>query len=364
MNKTKIDFIEELLKDKKIRSSTSNKLLALASKEIIKISPENKTVFHTRQHLLKIINDLKHASSVKSGEDWKPKHRPKHVAEFMSLFNKREELKYLTHDFDENGEFEIETFLKITEEIFKQSIIKYAIPTSLYALVQQFCFEKKPSWYFNSIKKTEGWNSEGWINWSKSNKLHPFRNAGYKSVINEFRELTRVDSSTNSRSNLKNIIADQLKIGLGLSYSKFIIEIDNDEIKKADFYTNTERLKRALKKIFELIALNTDKPNINIRYTRDNFSDYFIRQIIITQEESYPSKELELLLKEWIQTEKGDMGEIRNLLYGYCDWSVITKVDGIGYKINILKEQDDNDFIRVNSAVANGFTHILTFYYK
>lgn len=85
---------------------------------------------------------------------------------------------------------------------------------------------------------------------------------------------------------------------------------------------------------------------------------------MLSQLESFPAKDLADIKEEWFGT-KGSMGGIRENLYGYCNWSVETRIkDGDQEKdvrINILRD-DDRPVIDEPSSKIVGFKHILTFY--
>src|SRR5690606_7341388 len=147
-------------------------------------------------------------------------------------------------------------------------------------------------------------------------------------------------------------------------------EIDNFEVRKidlsrADFYSHVGFLKNAIETIFEEIKNYSDSPHkkeITIKYERSISDDgYYLRKIIITHHNSFPIKEKGLLLKEW--NEKGNMGNIKEKLRGYCHWSIETIIENIPTRVNILRENKAVECEKVEFK-PDGFTHVLTFYYK
>jgi len=301
-----------------------------------------------------------------------PANNPKNVADFMSLFNQRDGLKYLTHDFDEDGFFDIDNYLEKSKEIFlvntKMDIQAYQnkIPINLWRILNQFAFEKDPKWFsYNSdyanISIKEGWTTDKWINWSKENELHPIRNAECKEIINCFRRVTRIEAPQ-----LKNVIDNIIEAVLGDEKKDY--DIDLIKLDKADFYTHVPSFRKALESIFKEIKNRTDtndKRKITIKYDRDSEGEYFIRKIVITHFSSFPDKELDVLCKEWQSSDsKGTMGGIRNNVIGYCYWSVETKIDGKAVRVNILRDSNTPEVEEIDEANVSGFTHILTFYYK
>jgi len=353
----KISFISEIIKlsnRKHINEKSRAKLFNLAVKEIEKMGNIETDILDRVAKPEKLINNNKTVNS-------NIKSNPKDVADFMSLFNNRDGLKYLTHDFDEDSGFEIESFLQEAESVFKRKTKELKIPTSLYEIVNQFAFEPAPSWtsYDNSFRPKKiniGWSNEEWINWSKTNQLHPISNQKFENTINDFRKLIRIE-----RPLLKKIVGDLTDKVFGSTIQEY--EHKAYDLEKADFYTHVTFLRSALKTIFELIKKYNESKKFKIELKREPEGDYFLRKILITHYNSYPSKELDLLLNEW-NSDKGSIGKIRNYLNGYCYWSIETKIENKPIKINILKDEKNPSYQAIADSSIEGFKHILTFYYR
>ena len=362
MKSSKVDFISNLLTHKNIRVAEKERLFMLTREEVKKLGEHDVEKINELVKRIEKLEGKGNVSSISSNTG-----NPKHVADFMSLFNKRDGLKYLTHDYDENGDFKIDTFLIESNKVFTEISKKISIPPSLWRIVQQFAFESKQTgWtslsedYEKYIQVKTGWSSKELCDWSKNNHLHPIRNKDYKKMINDFRRITRIESP-NLDSLIKKIIDTVFKD----IKDDFIF--DTKDLDKADFYTHVGNLKGALECIFEEIKERTDTDNkrkVKIEYTRDALDDYFIRKIIISHYNSYPSKELSVLLREWLSLEKGNMGKIGQKLQGYCYWSVITCIEGKPVKINILRDKSTPEYEIYEQNDVIGFTHELTFYYK
>ena len=408
----KFEFISHLLENRKMNSVQKERFLKLASKEIGLVKPSNEELWDEIQKIKEQITNqnknpglinildaygtptdvkipdavelidvqeliveeafneiIKDENKLKEKQKKVPEPNPKHVADFMSLFNQREGLKYLTHDYDENSEFDFDKFLISAHEIFNNETNKLNIPQSLWRIVKQFAFDSEQTeWtsisedYKKQTPLKIGWATKELRHWSKKNKLHPIVNEEYREIVNAFKRITRIEFS-----NLDKLIDASLE-------SIFKNEIESFEIKKidllkADFYSHVSFLKTAFETIFQEIKKHSDstqKKKITIKYER-SFSDdgYYLRKIVITHHKSFPIKELGVLLNEW--KEKGNMGKIYEKLRGYCHWSVETMIDGIPTKINILKEKETPEYEILkckNEELSEGFTHILTFYYK
>jgi hypothetical protein len=356
MEKTKIDFITDLLTSSKLKAFDKERILLLTANELKNDGLEFDKIWEEIE-LLKGNKLLKPKEAITNPKKQiEKKHYPRDVADFMSLFNQRDGLKYLTHDYDEEGHFDIEAFLKDAKLIFDQQTNgPLSIPQELHSIVLQFAFADMPKWgpYFVN---NEGFSSTTWIQWSKDNKLHPIRNESFKVYIDKFRELTRIQAPK-----LESIIQGVLDKVLGEDISKY--QIDKQKLEIADFYTNISPFIRALTAIIQEMKNSLNSRKITISYDRLIEGDYFLRRLILIHHDSFPVKELDLILKEWNQ-DKGAMGDIRNHLIGYCDWSVETKIEEKPIKINILRDKETPFYEIIAKEDILGFKHILTFYYK
>ena len=192
--------------------------------------------------------------------------------------------------------------------------------------------------------------------------MHPIRNEEYEKIINDFKRITRIESSNLNKlidASIESVFDNELKY----------FKIEKIDLSKADFYSHVGYLKIALKAIFEEVKKRSSSPEkkkITIKYERSISEDgYYLRKIMVTHYDSFPTKELGLILKEW--HEKGNMGKIKEKLRGYCHWSVETIIDDAPTKIHILKEKQTPDYEILEckpEELPKGFTHILTFYYK
>lgn len=383
----KSDFVKALLAEKNLRSQDREKILELSAFELSlnknKIENElnsfKKTLSALKEENKKDINEIQdELKSIKQNIEKKyntihKEPNPKHVADFMSLFNQREGLKYLTHDFDEDSEFEFDKFLIDAKKVFderttKAGLLKLNIPSSLWKIVQQFAFNGKtqPEWttisddYKIEITRKIGWASKELRKWSKVNKAHPIANIEYNEIIKDFKRITRIKEPELEiliKSTLEKVFGDNLP-----TYN-----ISHNAVAKADFYTHVLFLQKAMEKIFEMIKEEAHKSNckqIKIEYQRGQTLDgYYFRKILINHVNSFPvGKELELLLNEWT-SGKGGMGFVQKKLNGYCHWSIESIIDNKPMRINILKEATIPSIVYLDNTV-DGFVHDLTFYYK
>lgn len=380
MDKQKQTFIENLLTNKKLKPGQRERVLALAARELgvngsadlververiegVVFSAEGKEVDLTREKVEE--NDLSN----------KPKRKPrpgnpKHVAQFMSLFNKEDDLKYLTHDYHLNEGFDFSSFIKKAKKSFKVATnLNLNIPSSLYMIVNNFAFSNE-EWttvsedYSKNVKVHSGWSSPNIREWSVKQLKHPINHHEFRDVINDFRRVTRVDK--HQLGKLVDRCLDTVFSGAqGELYEP------NHELSKADFYTHVRSLKTAFIEIFKEIKVRTENletKKLTVDFERDTEVDvetgiqYYVRRICITHFGSFPNKEEGILIKEWVGG-KGCMGAIQANLEGYCYWSVETRIEGKPTRVNILRDKSTN-LINYNIKKPEGFKHILTFYYQ
>lgn len=357
------DLVHHLLADKKLTLAQKERVFQLSSNFMKTDSELIKTLDKQLKNINEKVEGLEKRSGLgevlggaKKGEKKivVKKHKPKDVANFMYLFNNPNGLKYLTHDFDQQKDFDIELFLENTKKVFKKETNKLSIPEYLFSIINQFSFSENPNW---GNGMNEGFSCSKWKNWSKEFKLSPFRNPEFIKVIDEFRNLTRIQSP-DLKKDVEEIIENV--------FSDSKIEYSLKRLENADFYTNTKEFKLALKSIFEIIRDKGKKlPNnkFDVTFKGRLVGNYYEIKLIITHYNSFPSKDFNQLLPEW-KTEKGTIGSIKNKLFGYCDWSIESKFENGSFRINLLKDNNEPEFEKLAIENSIGTIHTLTFYYK
>ncbi|WP_143394606.1 hypothetical protein [Flavobacterium branchiophilum] len=357
------DLVHHLLADKKLTLAQKERVFQLSSNFMKTDSELIKTLDKQLKNINEKVEGLEKRSDLgdvlggaKKGEKKivVKKHKPKDVANFMHLFNNPNGLKYLTHDFDQQKDFDIELFLENTKKVFERETKKLKIPSYLYSIVNEFSFNENPNW---GNGMNEGFSCNKWKNWSKEYKLSPFRNPEFITTINEFRKLTRIEAP-----DLKNYTEDIIQE----VFQNTEVEYSLNRLENADFYTNTPFFISAIKSILEIIRDKSSKLPIakfNITYKGTLKDNYYQIQIQILHFNSFPTKDFNQLHPEW-KSGKGTIGEIKEKLFGYCNWSIESKFDNGHYRINLLKDTNDPDFELISNENCIGTKHILTFYYK
>lgn len=343
------DFVNNLINNPFATKEAKERIMNLWLKEN-KINYKNETkknsgsplVERNGQKTKNVNNLLKHK-----------KHTPKFTADFMSLFNRRDGFKYLTHNYD-NSRMTLNEFVTEVKKTFEKYRYEKRLPGSLRYLMNMFI--NGGEWKdFEGKKCSEGYSSDNWIKWSEQNEnMHPIMDiGGIEKIIQRFRHTIRIVSP-----DLLNVIE--------LISQKFpAIEFDysDQNLGKADFYTNVYILRWGLFGLIKDMADHKDYKNIKIEYKPGFDGDYFIRQIIITQIGSFSQKPIDDVVEKF-KSEGGFFAENADKLMGYCNWSVESLWDGKPFRWNILKEESDREIEQIEKESITGFSHILTFYYK
>jgi hypothetical protein len=233
--------------------------------------------------------------------------------------------KYLTHDYDpeEDGRpHNIEELRKQVTDILHHNTLE--IPKSLKDLMAGFT--TGTYWLdYTGEKHFSSWSDPKWTQWEKTfeKPCHPRNNPTFRKEIDLFRSTSR-------------LVAPELEEMINDLKPKYNLEIETEGLQKGDFRTNTLTLLNSIKRILKMMEDQANRMankkngtdslrKVKISYKREYSEDnVMLRTITITQYGSYPSKELEADIdKLKTGTEPGDMGSIRKMLNGYCNWSVI-----------------------------------------
>ena len=286
-------------------------------------------------------------------------HAPKDTASFLSLFNDPNGFKFLTHDYDPDSNMNYDKLMTQIREQFKEATAKYRIPKNLYALMSAFIYGgidkdgKVRTWMdCDGQFHKENYTSKKWVEWSSNNpNVHLLANEEIAKEILKFRSSIRL---------IKAILCDIIK-RQETKHSNLIIQTNG--LEKADFYTYVWALENGIKRILDDMSRYADKtPNVKISFERSFSDDYSRRIIKLTQLGSISSSIDDVLLK--FKTGGGAFNEIKNVFYGYCNWSVESLWDGKAKRWNILNDADVDEIEDMDDTNVSGFTHILTYFSK
>ena len=231
----KYDLIKLMLKSRSLSVNDKKRLVLLATQEI-----EKKEKITER--------GTDSPDGDKSINKEQP-HAPKDTAAFLSLFNREDGFKFLTHEFGSpDKEMEYNKLVKLARDTFMSAKDKYIIPKSLYALMFTMLYGgKEKTWMdCNGKLQEENFACNKWTQWAKDNpKIHVLSNESIKKVLMAFRSTIRLVLSEDTDSQLKTIVKRQEKKHANLS-------IISENLNNADdFYTYVNYLEKGIKLILD-----------------------------------------------------------------------------------------------------------------
>ncbi|MFB9862462.1 hypothetical protein [Rufibacter immobilis] len=363
MDKSKIDFIADLLNSDRLDTSHKEKFLTLAIEELRSQGVAESELNKRLESLEKIVNLLKESSRdpevADSTKKEKIEHTPKKTVEALRLFDTS--LKYFTHKWDrDEEEFDRK------KEIKKASVIvkSMQVPKNLKQRITNFITKKRykkediePEWFVNYLFGKQfnsyySWDNEKFISW--------FDNSISKDITSPEINDNMIDPFKHSiqirDGKLENHISPLVRKVLYTEDGKTEFEIEYLNLEQAKFYTNTQELMRGIKMILEESILKYAK--INDRYrVKIEYSDVdrTLRIIHIKSKCLSSSNNQDFL--------GGSFKDIRdNCFISLCNWSIeATFADG-DKRLSVLHENSMEPIIEDLNYIPEGFTHILYFY--
>ena len=286
------------------------------------------------------------------------KHKPTDVTRFLLNFRASEGLKFLTHDYDRPGSvFNYHDIMQVANKEFQELTSLYLVPQSLKTRIYQFAFgDPNNAWWFNKMPYKLNWKSPELLHWMQNNpNIHPIKNENFeKGFITPFKKSIEIKAPE-----LEYIFKNKLAESLASKYLSFDIELIN--LDKANFYTNVDAFQAGISYIIKAIKQRfNNSTKIKIEFSRKTDAEGRKRIIKITHINSVCDKPLEK--NELFQ---GDLLEAEKALFGICDWSIISRSpDKSVNKLNILFDINSNISPRekIDDALIEGFTHVITFY--
>lgn len=302
------------------------------------------------------------------------------IVDFLHQFTESDAkaLKYTTHIWDKNvnGDYDFANFREF-KNAYKE-ILEKREPTlrriqplcnHLWQIIMNFLINDEPNYPWSEFKLKIGYNKylEKWMNENPGKQpfAMPLRelpsNLQHNEIVNgrylvNFGNVVDVfKKCIEFRDNdLFYDVRDIFK-----SSDHIIDEEQLESLRGISFYTDTERVKDAMK----IIAGNMrpEYPSIIIRvyHHHDNI------QISITQVGSFSDKDV-LDPKLVGVSGVGQLCEIRNCLKNLCDFSVESRFrvnnELKHCRINYLSSVEKEFLDVINSDECLGFTYILTFY--
>lgn len=288
----------------------------------------------------------------------KQEHRPKDTAAFLSLFNNPKGFKFLTHDFNPGEKISYEEFLGGVKERFDEETKNKKIPQSLYALMKAFLKGGSEPWVaYDGTRQKENYGCSSWWEWIQKNPgEHVLTNGVFRETINLFRQTIRIISPA-----LNDIVVK-------LAEKHPNLEINPVNLERADFYTYVYYLIEGIDRILMDISQRCGdhyvgvRPKVNISFKRVYGDDFSLRIISITHCGSKPDKPFDDVYQNY-KKGGGAFNEIKSFFNGYCNWSVEGEWNDGPKRWDLLDDTGKAE-IEPLPVAPEGFTHILTYYYK
>jgi hypothetical protein len=315
MSKAKIDFISELLANKKLDSPMKQKLFELAAKEFQSIGLPNNEIIKRLEEIEKKLGITADKNNIENLVPAKPtavhpiptkKNElpnyidPKHLYVFLKDYNADPILKTTCHEIDTNELLNIINFCKIEEYDFikhkekvqerflemvnnKKYFIDYKIKNLIYVYTTGKTYNQETKgWTDDDININ--WNSESLEKWSQANKNkipHPDSGLCYSQGGVEYEIRPSINTCVLGQKKLRSFsdlilhfkylfhlrsdnsllkIIERINIESEFWKNKVQFEIDNAQFpENLEFFTNVEKLVQAYKILINLILDVTDK---------------------------------------------------------------------------------------------------------
>ena len=261
---------------------------------------------------------------------------PKQTYEFLSFFSQNDGgLKNLTHDFN-YGYIEYDAFIAKCREEFEEGKKRFPkVPIRLLGRIDAFAFRETPDWYIRKGAEKKiikyGWSSPDFIEWYKTNRIHPSKDAFYnKEMIAPFKESIQVRADT---GNLVLLLHSLVEIVFGKNPSCNIII--SERVKDAQFYTDVDSLGQALYQIFTTIKEYSEK-NFCGEVEIDYSTEGEFKVLTVTHIDSKPTKRADD--KDYLG---GNTDAIKTQLMGLCNYEICAAFPDGNYRKLILFDHDD-----------------------
>ena len=375
MSKAKIDFISELLANKKLDSPTKQKFFDLAAKELKLLGMPNQDIYDRLNEIENKIQSFDQGTIKPPIINPPPSQKkfiipdPKETNAFLVNFNNPEGfLRDLIHDFkDPSKPPKRLDLIKNAKLEYDALILKYKkVPEKLKRRIEEFAFSESPDWFIRKgeieNRITQGWSSSVFTLWYDNQPenltKHPVRNSKWNQLIIEpFQKSIRIRDG---------LLLEILKENIDLVFTneeknKFNLKINEPYIVTADFYTDVDSLKVAIYHILSEIkyyGLKYSNFEISISFKSDKF-----KCLKICHVNSKPTK---VLNDDFMQ---GNLKTIRNLLSGLCNWAIEGKFENGNFRQYYLFNKSMLESLHhqkepqvVLEAEPTGFTHLLYFY--
>lgn len=351
MNKSKVEFITDLLSNERLKPFHREKLYPLILSEIKQAGNVDEQLWNELQLIKDMI--IKNAPPNVQSENLLL-HDPVKTVEALSLFKTGNKLKWITHLYP-NSEQDSFNYEKITENAIDEfnSISKY-LPSKLRALIVLFLKpakdpNKKAIWYLGNPYKT--WWSEDIKGWCREHPgLHPDTNEELGKLI-----ITPFKKSIEIRNGEELIQAINYRL---LSDNLNKVQINFSQVKKSTrFFTGVDLLMSGIASLFPPIIERYEVSNrVDISTSISEINDRYVTVVTIQHLDS-------VVEKEFVKGKflGGSLLSAKELLTSICDWTITANFSNGTFSIPVLKNGGEIQIVKHDNQVE-GFTHQLIFY--
>lgn len=352
MNKTKVEFITDLLSHERLKPVHKEKLYPLILSEIKQISTVDELLWNE----LKLIKDMiiKDDQSIEYTDE-KLTHEPFKTSEKLNLFKDGNRLKRITHIFPDEFNYETDTANAIDE----YNAIAKDLPNSLRGIIGLFLKPKVTDAsqikfrFLGDYYKT--WWSDDIKNWcAKHPFMHPDNELNLsKNIIEPFKRSIEIRQG----DDLINAMEYRLKKTFGNDILEKI-NLDISEVKKSTrFFTGVDQLMIGIASLFAPIIARCKISNtINVSTSITEMNDRYATVVSIQHTGSDDDK-------DFVENRllNGDLLNAKEKFTSLCDWIIIANFSNGTFSIPILKSDDKMQIVKQDDEVG-GFTHQLIFY--
>jgi hypothetical protein len=356
MSKSKIDFISDLLANKKLDSSMKQKLFELTANEIKNIQGQDYRIWDEINKLkVEFEKEIKNKNGMFLSSELV--HNPIKTAECLSLFKQGERLKWITHVYP-NREGDVFNYNKITTNAFQEfEEIKPFLPRKVAALIVTFLTRPKPtkSKIFYLKDSYETWRSKKVTEWCKNHPgMHPDTDFEInKTIITPFKKSVEVRDGADLIEAIKHILVKNYP-----QQTISNLNIDFSGIKRSTrFFTGVDQLMTGISSLFSPIIKRKDISNrVNVSSKIMEYDGRYVNVLEIKHLNSNCMMEYRpgILLN-------GDMLTAKKEFISICDWSITANFSNGTYCVQLL-DCTSSKTDQLVSEKIEGFTHRLIFY--
>lgn len=353
MNRSKVEFIIDILQDKKLSPFHRERLYPLILTEIRQVANVDENILKEIEEIKRLILP-KHENDDDQSEEI-PSHNPIQTSDALKLFKIGNNLKWIAHIYPNSGE-DTFNYKRITENaIIEFNSISRTLPKKLAALISVFLkppkdLTKGSIWYLGKPYKT--WWSDEIKTWCRANPgLHPDTNEALSlSIITPFKKSVEIRH--------RDDLIEAMKFFLPHNHGHDIfekIEVDFTKLKKSTrFFTGVDQLLSGISCLFAPILKRTNVSHkVRVSSSISELNDRYVTVVSISHVGSHCNNEF-----DGENLINGDLLTAKGKFISLCDWNIVANFSNGTFCIPVLGSTEGG----MQQERAEGFTHQLIFY--